>query len=140
MKCIKSCGAIVFRSNISLSDVEVLLVQCGPNHWGFPKGKMDEGESEEETALREIKEETGIEVALDTRLRLVSKYTQKSGTPREIVFFAAEPVHTAADLVPQLSELMDARWFDSAEVEPLITFPGDYKLFIEALDFWKSRR
>ena len=57
----KSAGAIVF----TIKDGQILYlilkhVKTGI-HWGFPKGRMEEGESEKEAALREIKEETGME-------------------------------------------------------------------------------
>ncbi len=53
-----SCGAIIFYKN---SDYEFLLLKY-PNYWGFPKGEKERGESEIQTAKREIKEETGLDV------------------------------------------------------------------------------
>ena len=56
----KSCGAVVYcKEN---NDIKYLLVCEHGGYWGFPKGHMEEGETEQETALREIKEETGLEV------------------------------------------------------------------------------
>ena len=54
---IKKCGIIIK----DIQNDQVLLVFGRKSQkWGFPKGHMEEGESEEETALRELKEETGI--------------------------------------------------------------------------------
>ena len=56
----KSCGAVVFCQKDS--DIKFLLVRERSGFWCFPKGHMEAGESEQETALREVKEETGITV------------------------------------------------------------------------------
>src|SRR4030042_3726068 len=57
----KSCGSVVFRKD---KQIEYLLLQTGslanPGFWDFSKGEVDNGETEEATALRELKEETGI--------------------------------------------------------------------------------
>jgi len=55
----KSAGAIIFHKENN--KIEYLLVQYGWGHWEFPRGLIEKGESLEETARREIKEEVGIE-------------------------------------------------------------------------------
>ena len=65
MKTEKSCGAVVLRKN--QGRLQVLLIKhINGGHWAFPKGHVEPGETEEQTALREIKEETGLSVTLDT--------------------------------------------------------------------------
>ena len=60
----KSCGAIVFRK--FHGNIELLLIKhANGGHWSFPKGHVEAGETEVETAIREIREETGIEVMID---------------------------------------------------------------------------
>ena len=56
----KSCGAVVYCQEEN--DIKYLLVCERSGFWVFPKGHMEEGESEHETALREVKEETGLDV------------------------------------------------------------------------------
>ena len=58
MKQEKSCGAIILRKQNKT--IETLLVKHTKGHWAFAKGHVEENETEEETALREIKEETGL--------------------------------------------------------------------------------
>jgi len=53
----KSAGAVIFRRN---KEIKYLLIQYGWGHWEFPRGLVEKGESLEETARREIKEEVGI--------------------------------------------------------------------------------
>lgn len=57
----KSCGAIVFYR--SKQGIEFLLLHYGKGHWGFPKGHVEENETEEQTLMRELEEETGIKNA-----------------------------------------------------------------------------
>ena len=52
-----SCGAIVF---VRHKEREYLLLHYGMGHWGFVKGHVEDNETEKETALRELKEETGL--------------------------------------------------------------------------------
>jgi 8-oxo-dGTP pyrophosphatase MutT (NUDIX family) len=54
----KSCGIIIFRK-VGAS-VEYLLLRNGGDYWNFPKGRVESGETELQTALREVAEETGI--------------------------------------------------------------------------------
>ena len=64
----KSCGCIIIK------DKKVLLVyEKNRNFWGFPKGHMEDGETEIETALREVKEEVGLDVEIDhnTQIRIL---------------------------------------------------------------------
>jgi len=60
----KSCGAIVYRK--SHGNIEILLIKhVNSGHWSFPKGHVEGSETEIETAKREIKEETAIDVMID---------------------------------------------------------------------------
>ena len=72
MKTEKSCGAVVLRKN--QGRLQVLLIKhINGGHWAFPKGHVERGETEEQTALREIKEETGLEYASENEKVSLSK-------------------------------------------------------------------
>ena len=65
----KSCGCIIIKDN------KVLLVyEKRRNFWGFPKGHMEDGENEIETALREVKEEVGLDVEINIEKICVKLY------------------------------------------------------------------
>lgn len=69
---IKSCGSVVFKK---ANEVEYLLLQGGSlvrPFWDFSKGEVDNGETETDTALRELKEETGI-----TDVRLIEGFREE---------------------------------------------------------------
>ena len=69
MKMEKSCGAIVARQTDTGREI-LLIRHVNGGHWAFPKGHVEENETEEQTALREILEETGLSVTLDTGFRV----------------------------------------------------------------------
>ena len=76
MKKEKSCGAIVYREK---DGVEILLIKHkNGGHWAFPKGHVENKETEEETALREIWEETGLKVKLDKGFRRSVAYSPQA--------------------------------------------------------------
>ncbi len=94
----KSCGAVVFRQ--TASELEFVAVKSKANgHWGFPKGHVEAGESETETAVREVFEETGLRITLLLGFRNKIVYPLPGGSTKEVVYFlgqaTADPVHLA---------------------------------------------
>ena len=86
MKREKSCGAIVYRM-VNEKPQILLIKHKNGGHWSFPKGHIELNETEQETALREIKEETGIDVVLDPSFRETVHYSPKKDTNKEVVYF-----------------------------------------------------
>jgi 8-oxo-dGTP pyrophosphatase MutT (NUDIX family) len=89
----KSAGAVVYRLRED-GQVLFLLLQPAPGKpWGFPKGKLDAGETEEEAARREIAEESGLtRISLDLDFRLVIRYNYRRGHTlirKDVVYFIA---------------------------------------------------
>jgi len=83
----KSCGAVIFRR----TDVwNVLLIRHNKGrHVSFPKGHVEPGETESQTAEREILEETGLRVRVDKRFRAENRYNIRPDTQKLVVIFAA---------------------------------------------------
>ena len=86
----KSCGAVVFTR--TAKGIEYVIVQSQEGYYGFPKGHCEAGETEEETALREIWEETGLKVTLIPGFRYVDVHPipKLPGTMKQVVYFLAE--------------------------------------------------
>lgn len=128
----KSCGAVIFRK--TRNGPETLLVRQRKGHWSFPKGHVEGLETEGETALREIREETGLTVRLIPGFRTEYTYEKEPGVHKNVVFFLAESGEGA--LCPQKEELRDAGWFRPEEALPRITYERDRKVFSEAFEAW----
>ena len=87
MKHEKSCGCIVMNDKN-----EVLLVLHNAGHWDLPKGHVELGETEVQTAKREVKEETNIDIEIDERFRYTTEYSPKEDVMKEVVYFLAKSV------------------------------------------------
>ena len=130
----KSCGAIVF---IRQKDgIKYLLLHYDAGHWDFPKGKQEKNEKEEQTALREIKEETGLEdVELIDGFRESVKYFYKKNEEtvfKEVIFFLAE---THTDAVTLSNEHIGYAWVGYEHAEKKLTFNNAKELLGKANQF-----
>ncbi len=131
MKKEKSCGALVVR-RVSETP-QILLIKHNGGHWAFPKGHVEAGETEEETALREVREETGLTVRLDTRYREMVTFSPAARTLKDVVYFAATVV--SGTETPQLTEVSDVRWVAFDEAHRFITYDNDRRLFEKLRSF-----
>lgn len=121
MKQIKSCGCIV------INDGKVLLIKQHQGFYGFPKGHVEKNETEIETAYRETKEETGIDVILDKEKRFeISYYTRKNNF-KTVVYFLAHPKNIEIKI--QEDEILEAKWVPINDVEGILTFDNMKKLW-----------
>lgn len=115
----KSCGCIIINDN------KVLLVyEKNREFWGFPKGHMEEGENEIETALREVKEEVGLDVQIDTEKRYTLNYIIRDEIDKTTVLYVATPQNEK--IVIQESEIEKIKWCDFEEALNTLTF-NDWK-------------
>lgn len=122
----KSCGAIICRKN--MSDIDFLvLFQKKSQTWSFPKGHMNINETEKETALREIKEETGLEAVLETNFRKSLTYQISNGRDKEVVLFL-----TFADQNFELpyDEIEKCVWADKEMAKKLLS-RSDYEQILD---------
>ena len=134
MKHEKSCGAVIY--NFFDGELYILLLEHNKGHWSFSKGHVEKGESEKEAALREIKEETNLEVEIDLNFREVSVYSPKKNVMKEVIFFLATP--KMGNISPQLSEINEIKWYKYDDALNVITYDNDRKILKLAYSYIKK--
>ncbi len=131
----KSCGAVVIRR--VKGGCLTLLIQHRGGHWGFPKGHIEAGETEEETAIREIREETGLEVELDNSFRQSVVYSPREYIQKEVIYFTA--ITATRETIPQPEEIRRAEWFTFDEASAQLTHDNDIQILRNAQKYWKQK-
>lgn len=127
----KSCGAVVFRR---LNDeIQFLIIESINGHFSFPKGHSENQETEIETAYREIKEETNLDVSIDDNFREVISYLPNERSVKNVVFFLAEA--KTYDIKRQESEVRSIEWMTYDQAYQILSFKNDKKILTNALRF-----
>jgi len=132
----KSCGAIVYKKENG--ELKFLLVHQNNNNYSFPKGHMEENETELETALREIKEETNLDVEIDTDFRHQVTYLVESrNVMKDTVYFLATP--KSDDLKPQEGEILNCDWYSYEETNKNLNYPDLKEILESAYNYIKNK-
>lgn len=109
----KSCGVIPFRRHNGETEL-LLLLQKENGFWSFPKGHMKFRETEQDTALRELWEETGLTVQLQPDFREAVEYRISPLTRKEVVLFLGKADGTP---IADGEEIMKLRWVSLPEAK-----------------------
>ena len=125
MKKEKSCGCIV------IDDGKVLLIRQTRGHWGFPKGHVEKDETEEETAIRETKEETNIDAEIINNKIYMQKYITPRGNPKKVIYFVAKKV--GGEIKPQEGEVTKVEWLSFDEALETLSHNNSKALFKRVL-------
>lgn len=123
MKTVRAAGGVVWRRDAASGVVEVVVIHR-PRYddWTFPKGKQEPGESDEETARREVEEETGLHCDLGPELTAIS-YEDARGRPKHVRYWAMTVV-TARHRQPD-DEVDGVRWVPYDGVDTVLTYHRD---------------
>lgn len=123
---VRAAGGLVRRRGGDGS-VEVLVVHR-PRYddWSLPKGKRDPGESAIETAVREVREETGYEVQVGEELAS-TRYHDRKGRPKIVRYFAMEVV--GGSFAPN-DEVDEIAWMPADQAADLVTYAHDRELLV----------
>jgi len=127
MKFEKSCGCVI------INDDKVLLVKQVDGHWGFPKGHIEENETEEETAIREVYEETNLQVEIFSDFYKKVTYSPRENVMKDVIFFLARP--KSIDTKPQEAEISKVEWVSFDEALNILTYEDTKNILKEVLDF-----
>jgi 8-oxo-dGTP diphosphatase len=96
--------------------------------WTFPKGKAEDGETDEECALREVREETGLDCELVSEAG-ATEYVDSRGRPKRVRWWVMRPVGGAFAATEEVDEV---RWASPADAAQLLSYGRDLDL-LEAL-------
>lgn len=131
-RVVRAAGGLVCRNGESHRLEIVLVHRPAYDDWTFPKGKLHPGETEEEAALREVEEETGLRCLLEREVGL-SAYRDARGRTKTVRYWEMKPV---AGIFAPANEIDDVRWVPIAEVPEALTYMRDVELLsrFEALE------
>ena len=125
---ITSFGIIPFRK--LKGKWQVLLIQhLNGQHWGFPKGRAEKTETAQETAIRELKEETGLRVERFLSLEPFIESYSFQEKRKTVTYFSA---FVTGILKCQTDEIIKANWFDLNEAMKQISFTESKSIFKQA--------
>ncbi len=132
-----SAGGVVYRGRGT--GVEVALISVGEqNRWQLPKGLVGRGESPEEAALREVREETGLACEVVAELERVEYWYFSKGGARRVRFHKHVHFylmrHVSGDVSEHDDEVNEARWVCAEEAGVMLAFKGERKALAEALE------
>lgn len=129
----KSCGAVVF-TRVS-GEIRYLLVQSLGGEFGFPKGHVEHAETEKQTAMREILEETGLKPVILDGFRAVSEYMlpDKMDVKKQVIFFLAKFEKQSISF--QKEELIGAELFSFEEAMERLEHENNKRILTDAYRF-----
>ena len=127
----KSCGALVVRREEDKYFILMIRHKAGGNR-SFPKGHVEEGETEYETALREVMEETSSRIAIVSDFRATVNYRPSPGVMKEVVYFLA--FTTSADIKAREGEIAEVEWVPLENAEECLVHENDKTVFRAAME------
>lgn len=129
---VRAAGGVILRTVAGA--VEVLVVHRDRyGDWTLPKGKRDPGESDEQAALREVEEETGLP-CLIVGPGGHSDYIDPKGRPKHVVYFRMEPAEPDAPPRPHNpAEVDEARWLPVEQASAILSYDRDREVLLASL-------
>jgi 8-oxo-dGTP diphosphatase len=127
---IRAAGALLWRPGEQGPEVAIIH-RPRYDDWSFPKGKSLPGEHMLITAVREVAEETGVEIALGRRLSTAHYYVS-DGKPKQVEYWAARPAAGAAATIFMPNDEVDRlAWLPLTAAGDRLTYPHDLEVLSE---------
>lgn len=102
--------------------------------WALPKGHLDGRETEQDAAVREVREETGVRVSLDEKLGEISYWFRAEGERinKSVAFFLL--IWQSGSPMPQKAEVEEVRWLDLERAHDELSYPGERDIALKAAE------
>lgn len=127
----KSCGAIVLRRDTASGEFYILMIRHRPGGYrSFPKGHVERGETERETAIREVMEETSVSISIVPDFRHVVYYTPAPAVEKEVVYFLGRTEQVYVH--PRRGEIAHVEWVPLRYADEYLTHDNDKKVLSAA--------
>jgi 8-oxo-dGTP diphosphatase len=135
-----SAGGVIYRRAAGTAAVDVAIIRVGPNdRWQLPKGLVEHGESPERTAVREVREEAGVDGELVAPLEAIEYWyvgtedgAERVRFHKHVHFFLLE--YRGGDVRDHDHEVSEARWVPVGEAERMLAFGSERKVMARARD------
>ncbi|HTH14517.1 MAG TPA: NUDIX domain-containing protein [Spirochaetia bacterium] len=127
-----ACGAVIYRKHRG-QVLFLLLKHANGGHWSLAKGHVESGETEVQTALREIDEETGLSVKLRAGFRETIRYSPSPSIEKTVIFFLGKAKSKKLKL--QKSEILNAVWLELDDALHLVTHKDTAEVLRRALGY-----
>jgi 8-oxo-dGTP diphosphatase len=121
---VRAAGAVVLREGVDGLDV-LVVHRPRDDDWSLPKGKVDGDEGDEAAAVREVREETGYDVALGHELPSMS-YTDRDGRPKVVRFWVGTPTRDSGFVAGD--EVDGRQWWPIGVAVRDLTYAADREL------------
>jgi 8-oxo-dGTP pyrophosphatase MutT (NUDIX family) len=136
----RSAGGVVVSGERALVIVPRRRAADGSQVLGLPKGHIDPGETPLEAAVREVREETGVEAELECELGEVRYWYRREGraVPKSVLFYLLR--YRSGDIADHDEEVEEVRWMALAEACTALTYEGEREMARRALQVLDSSR
>jgi 8-oxo-dGTP pyrophosphatase MutT (NUDIX family) len=128
---VRAAGGIVHRVGDDGAPEILLVHRPRYDDWSLPKGKADPGEGDEDTALREVEEETGLRCVLGARAG-ETRYRDSKGRSKVVQYWLMEPPPDGAHPFVPNSEVDELRWCTVDDATQLLSYEHDRELLQQA--------
>lgn len=126
-------GAVVYRKNNDEIEYLLLESQNKGHFWGFPKGHVEGDETLEETAIREIREETQLVLPIDTSFHVYTEYDLSNGNRKQMTLYTADLTQNE-DIHLQAEEIKNCGWFNYKDARERLTYDNLKELLDQVND------
>ena len=129
---INAAGGLVYRETLGKKNPEILLIHRPNRDWSFPKGKQDPGETLLQTAVREVKEETGLTCLAQDLIGRVNYVVSEKKLKKEVTYWA---MTVESGEFKANSEVDEIQWVTVEEAKELLTWERDLELLNTFMDW-----